>query len=114
LQRVILNHANESSQIESALAKLVQGEWVKFNRPGEALMQVEQISERHAEVIGEALQKWLPAVDIGQKNIFYVLEVLVEAQATSEASLSPQAKEALQRLEGSGKAAKLAKKLLRD
>jgi hypothetical protein len=98
----------------NTLAKLVQGEWVKFNRLGEALMQVVQISERHAEVIGEALQKWLPAVDIGQKNIFYVLEVLVEAQATSEASLSPQAREALQRLEGSGKAAKLAKKLLQE
>lgn len=96
----------------TTVTKLAEGEWVKFNRLGEALMQVVQVSDLHAYVIGDAIQKWIPVIDFAQKNTFQLLEVLVEAQAATGTSMSPAARDALRSIHGSGKAAKLAKRLL--
>jgi hypothetical protein len=98
----------------ATMAKLAEGKWVKFNRLGDALMQVVQISDLHAYIIGDAIQKWIPAMDFTQKNTFQLLEVLVEAQAVAGTNVAPAARDALRSIHGSGKAAKLAKRLLAD
>jgi len=94
------------------LARLCQGEWVKFNRVGDGLMQVVQVSNLHAAIVSETLQACIPHLDLQQKNAFRLLEVLVEAQAVVDLPLEGATRDALRNLKGSGKAAKLAKQLL--
>jgi hypothetical protein len=94
------------------MSRVAAGEWVKYNRLGEALMQALPVSDLHAQVISDALENWLPSVDFGQKNVFHVLECLIESQALAKQPLAPTTKAALEKIEGSGKAAKLAKRLL--
>ncbi len=94
------------------LGRLAEGEWVKFNRIADGLMLAIQVSDLHAAVVAQALEKILPRLDFRQKNAFRLLEVLVEAQAVSARPLSEEAREAVCRIDGSGKAAKLAKRIL--
>ena len=96
----------------AVMSRLSEGEWVKHGRLGDALMAAIQVSELHAAVVSEALQKWLPTLDLGQQNAFRILEVLVEAQAAARQELGEEAREALRRFEGSGKAARIARQLL--
>lgn len=90
---------------------LTEGEWVKLNRLGDALMQVTQTSPLHAFVVSEALQRWLPKLDLQQNNAFRLLEVLVEAQALTSRPLGREARGILGAVTGSGKAVKIAKQL---
>ena len=96
----------------ATITGLAQGEWVKFNRLADALMAVLQASELHATVVAEALQMLLPGLDFRQKNTFRLLEVLVEAQAVARLPLDDDAKAALRKIGGSGKAARIARRLL--
>jgi hypothetical protein len=96
----------------SVMQRIAEGEWVKFNRLGDALMAVIQVSPLHAGVVSDALQKCLPGIDLSQKNVFRVLEVLVEAQALTGRPLGAEARETLRGIGGSGKAAKIAKQLV--
>lgn len=96
----------------ATIARLAEGEWIKLNRLGDALMPVIQHSALHAAVVSEALQTWLPNLDLRQKNAFRLLEVIVEAQAIAARPLSPDAREALGRIDGNGKSAKIARQLL--
>ena len=52
-------------------------------------------------------------LDLQQKNAFRLLEVLVEVQALTRRPLAPASRDALGRVSGSGKAAKIARQLLR-
>jgi len=63
-------------------------------------------------VVSDALERWLPRLDLQQKNAFHVLEVLVEARAVARQPFGEPAREALRKVQGGGKAAKLAKQLL--
>ncbi len=96
----------------STIARLAEGEWIKPNRLGDSLMSVIQVSGLHAAVVSDALQKWLPQLDLSQKNAFRLLEVLVEARALTGRPLGEEARDALRGVEGSGKAAKIARQLL--
>jgi hypothetical protein len=95
----------------ATMVQLAQGEWVKFNRLGEALMLVVPVSPLHAAVVSDALQQCLPRLDLRQRNIFHLLEVMVEAQALTGQKLTSDARAALETFDGSGKAAKIAKHL---
>ena len=95
----------------ATMVQLAQGEWIKFNRLGEALMLVVPVSPLHAAVVSDALQRCLPALDLRQKNIFHLLEVIVEAQASTGQKLTSEARAALGSFDGSGKAAKIARHL---
>ncbi|MDB5674055.1 MAG: hypothetical protein JWM65_1037 [Sphingomonas bacterium] len=97
----------------STIARLAEGEWIKFNRLGDALMPAIQVSSLHAAVISDALQHWLPKLDLQQKNAFRLLEVLVEAQALTGKPLGEDARNVLADISGSGKAARIAKLLVR-
>ncbi|KLI62992.1 DUF6493 family protein [Aurantiacibacter marinus] len=94
------------------MARVSAGEWVKYNRLGESLKQVVQVSPVHANAIGAALLHWLPKFDLGQRNAFHVLEALVEAQAIAPQSLGLEARTAFGQLSGKTKAAKLAQQML--
>ena len=94
------------------MAQLCAGEWVKLARLGEALLQVVQISPLHAFAIGEALQAWLPRLNLAQRTAFSILEVLLEIRARTGRALNPAASAALADLKPKGKAAKLAGQLL--
>jgi hypothetical protein len=102
----------DPSLFASVIARLAEGEWVKFNRLGDALMPALQVSGLHAAVVSQALQLWLPLLDLQQKNAFRLLEVLVEAQALTQRPLSADARDALARIAGGGKSAKIVRQLL--
>ncbi len=92
--------------------RVAAGEWLKLNRMGDSLMTVVRVSSGHAAVIGRAVQAWLPDFDPTQTNGFALFEVLLEVQAVTGAALTPDARAALGRVAGSGKAAKLARQIL--
>jgi len=94
------------------MTRLCEGEWVKYNRLGENLLQVAQVSPAHARAIDAALQAWLPDFDLTQRNGHHVLQVLVETQAISGAPISPSTRTVLTSLTGKTKAASLAKQVL--
>jgi hypothetical protein len=94
------------------MTRLCEGEWVKYNRLGENLLQVAQVSPAHARAIDAALQAWLPDFDLTQRNGHHVLQVLVETQAISGASISLSTRTVLTSLTGKTKAASLAKQVL--
>jgi len=102
----------DPARFASVMARLVEGEWVKLGRLGDALMQAVPVSNLHATVIGDALLQWLPRLDFKQKNSFRLLEVLVETQAIAGRPLDEPARAALKASTGSGKAARLARQLL--
>jgi len=95
----------------ATLAGLAEGEWIKLNRLGDALVQVIPTSPTHAYVISEALQLWLPRLDLQQNNAFRLLEVVLEAKAVTGLPLGQAAQDALAQVTGSGKAAKIARQL---
>ncbi|KEO88642.1 hypothetical protein EH31_16940 [Erythrobacter longus] len=94
------------------IARVSAGGWLKYNRLGESLKQVVQVSPVHASATGAALQEWLPKFDLGQRNAFHVLEALVEAQAIAPHPLSKEVRAALAKLKGKTKTAKLALQIL--
>ena len=110
----IENGCVDIDTLTGTLVKLSEGEWLKLNRLGDNLLQVSQVSILHAWVISDVIQKWLLNVDIKQRYIFRMLEVLREAQFTIRQSLSMQAREKLKEFTGSAKAAKVARELLKD
>jgi hypothetical protein len=95
------------------MARLGEGKWGKLNRLGEGLMQVVQVSTLHAGAVCEAMEAWLPRLDFEERSAVHVLQVLLEAQALTGRPLAPLAAAALREVSGSGKAARLAKNLLR-
>jgi hypothetical protein len=95
------------------MTRLCEGQWVKLSRLSAGLLQVAQVSALHAGVVSEALQVWLPLLDLKQRGVLHVLEVLVEIQAIAQRPLAEPAQAALRSVRGSGKTAKLAKDLLR-
>lgn len=97
----------------STIARLVESGWIKLNRLGDALLPVVQVSPLHAAVVSEALQRWLPKVDLQQKNAFRLLEVLAEAQALTGKPLRKDIRILLTDVRGSGKIAKIVKQLVR-
>lgn len=96
----------------ATMRRLAEGEWLKFNRLGDALMLVAQASGLHALVVSQVLQAWLPTLDLQQKSAFRLLEVLVETQAMTLQPLGMDVRDALSRVAGGGKAARIAKQLL--
>ncbi|MFA5965230.1 MAG: DUF6493 family protein [Sphingomonas sp.] len=102
----------EPELFASMIARLAEGEWIKLNRLGDALMQVVHVSPLHAKVVSDALQLWLPKLDFGANNAFRLLEVIVEAQAIIRLPLADVARDVLSTATGNGKFAKVAKLLV--
>lgn len=100
--------------LTETLVKLSNGEWLKLNRLGDNLLQVSQVSILHAWIISEVIQQWLSKVDIKQRYIFRMLEVLRESQFTIRQPLNLKTKEKLEEFSGSAKAAKVARELLSE
>lgn len=99
-------------QFAGVLANLARGEWLKLNRLGDNLMQVIQTSPLHAWVISDSLQQWLRDTDLKQRNLYRILEVLLEAHAILNRNLDQDVRSRLKTIKGSSKAAETAKKLL--
>jgi hypothetical protein len=99
-------------QFASVLADLASGKWLKLNRLGDNLIQVIQTSPLHAWVISDCLQLWLSDADLKQRNLFRILEVLLEAHAILDRNLDQDVRARLETIKGSSKAAKIAKKLI--
>ena len=97
----------------STITRLAEGEWIKFNRLGDALMPVIQVSPLHAAAISEAFQQLLTKIDLQRKNGFRLLELLIEAQAVTGKPLAEAACRALGDVTGNGKVAKIARQLVR-
>jgi hypothetical protein len=109
----IEGHVFDPRAFVEVMTRLCEGQWVKLNRLSEGLLQVAQVSALHARVVSEALQAWLPLLDLKERGAFHVLEVLVEIRAITQRPLAEPAQAALRSVRGSGKTAKLAKDLLR-
>lgn len=103
-----------SPTLTETLVNLSDGEWLKLNRLGDNLLQVSQVSTLHAWVILDVIQRWLLKVDIKQRYLFRMLEVLREAQFTIRQPLKRQTNEKLKEFTGSAKAAKVARELLKE
>src|SRR6185312_17527743 len=97
----------------TTVTRVAEGEWLKLNRMGESLMTTAQVSYLHAEVIGRAVQKWLPTFDHRQTGGFAILEVLLEVQAVTGEPLQAEAKAHVGTITGSSKVAKIAQQLLK-
>jgi hypothetical protein len=95
------------------MTRLCAGQWAKLNRLAEGLLRVVQVSTLHARVVSEALQAWLPLLDLKERGALHMVKVLVEIQAITQQPLAEPAQAALRSVRGSGKIAKLAKDLLR-
>ena len=108
----------ESGQFDAklfaaTLADLSEGGWLKLNRLGDNLMQVIQTSPLHAWVVSRCIQLWLAGTDLKQRNLFRIVEVLLEAQSQTGQPLDEDLRARLRGLKGSSKIAKLAAKLLK-
>lgn len=101
----------EPEQFPSTMARLAEGEWIKLNRLGDALMQVVPVSPLHARLVSDALQLWLPKFDFGVNHAFRLLEILGEALAITGQSLADETRDLLSKVKGNGKLAKIAKRL---
>lgn len=99
-------------QFAGVLTDLARGEWLKLNRLGDNLMQVIQTSPLHAWVISDCLQQWLIDTDLKQRNLYRILEVLLEAHAILGRNLDQNVRARLETIKGSSKAAKTASNLL--
>ncbi len=101
-----------TAMLANTLARLTNGGWLKLNRLGDSLLQVAQTSPLHAYAVSETLQSWVTLVDLKQRNMYRILEVMLEVQMALNAPLSSPAKELLKLLGGSSKAAKIAKRMV--
>lgn len=110
----IENGCVDISLLSETLVKLSDGEWLKLNRLGDNLLQVSQVSILHSWVVSDVIQKWLLKVDIKQRYLFRMLEVLREAQFTVRQPLNLKTMEKLKEFKGSAKAAKVARELLKE
>ena len=108
------NGCLDVSTLAETLIKLSDSGWLKLNRLGDNLQQVSQVSILHAWVISDLIQRWLLKVDIKQRYIFRMLEVLREAQSTVQQPLKPETMVRLKEFTGSAKAAKIARELAED
>ncbi len=108
------NGCTDIELLSETLVRLSNGEWLKLNRLGDNLLQVSQVSLLHAWVISELIQRWLLGVDIKQRYLFRMLEVLREAQFTIRLPLHLKTNEILKKFSGSTKAAKVARELLKE
>lgn len=93
------------------LARVAEPGWIKLNRLADALMQIAQASPLHAAVVDETLQHALPRLDLGQTNAHRLLETLAETRALTGRPITAPVREALSKVAGSGKAARLARQL---
>ena len=109
----IENGCLDIDRLSETLVKLSDGGWLKLNRLGDNLLQVSQVSLLHAWVISEVIQHWLHRVNIKQRYLFRMLEVLKETQFAISQPLSLNTNEKLKQFSGSAKAAKVAKELLK-
>jgi hypothetical protein len=96
----------------STIARLAEGEWIKFNRLADALTPIIQVSQRHASVLSDALQLMLTRIDLQRKNGFRLAELLLEAQAVTGRPLADATRHVLAAIGGSGKIAKIARQLV--
>ncbi len=103
----------DPEQFGEVMGKLLAGGWVKLNRLGAILTQVTRTSPGHALAVGQGLQVALPEFDLNQRNSHHVLEALVETQAIAPLPLADAVAARLESVEGKGKAAKLARQLLK-
>ena len=103
----------DAKLFSATLADLSEGGWLKLNRLGDNLMQVIQASPLHAWVVSRSIQAWLAGVDLKQRNLFRIVEVLLEAQSQTGQPLDDDLRDRLRGLKGSSKIAKLAAKLLK-
>ena len=94
------------------LSHLSNGGWLKLNRLGDNLMQISQVSTLHAWFVSNSIQRWLQSVDIKQRSMFRMLEVLLESQSVIKQPLSDDTIKVLKEIKGSSKASKLSSKLL--
>src|SRR5579872_725391 len=104
----------EPELFASTLADLAEGEWVKWGRLADSLTPVRQVSQVHAAAVHQALEALLAKLDLQQKNIFRLMEVLVEARAVTGRPLAKNVQDRLSRVRGGGRSAALAKRLLLD
>lgn len=102
----------DPARFAAVMTSLAEGGWLKFNRLGDGMALAVAVSPRHAAVVSEALQRWLPTLDLQQSGAFRILEVLAEAQAITGAPIDAGSKAALRKVTGAGKAVQLARVLL--
>lgn len=103
----------DPDQFGEVMGKLLAGGWVKLNRLGAVLTQVARTSPDHALAVGLGLQDALSEFDLSQRNSHHLLEALVEVQAVVPRPLTDSVTKRLEAVQGKGKAAKLAKQLLK-
>ena len=98
--------------LAAALLDLAHGGWVKWNRVGDALREVARTSRLAERVVAEILD---PVIASWSESLprdgHHLLALQLELLTSLGHALSPAARQVLEGVKGSGKAAKLAKQL---
>lgn len=97
----------------SILERLSRTDWVKLNRPGPAMLQVAQVSPLHAYIIADVLSKWLPKLETKRRALGDLLDVSLQSMALANSGVRPVFRVYLESFNGSSKAAKVAKSILK-
>jgi hypothetical protein len=101
---------NEDHIINS-LDQLIKAEFVVFNRLADSFNQIHPVSQLHAYCISQIIQGLICRMNLKLRNLFKLLEVLLEIQIELNCSLSDDCVSVLSSITGSNKLAKTAKKL---
>lgn len=101
----------DALRLGATLVHVASGGWMKLNRLTDALREVVRTSVLAERVVGEILDRLIASWESLPRDGHHVLSLQVELLASLEHELSPQAREVLSGVKGSGKAVKLAKQL---
>jgi hypothetical protein len=96
----------------NALVQLIEGKDTKFNRIADAFKQITPISSLHAYSVSQILQQVLCTVDLKLRNLFHIIELLLEIHIELQIPLTQECYSKLTTITGSSKMAKAAKRLI--
>ncbi len=99
--------------LAETLVRLAAGGWIKLNRLSEALAQVAEISPVHEHLVAGVLEPLVAAWDKVPRGAHHVHELLLEVMALQGRAPGEAARQALVRVRGGGKTARLARELLK-
>jgi hypothetical protein len=94
----------------NALAEVVQGGWVKFNRISELMAEVARVSPQHAYLVASVLDDLLCRIDVPANDVAKLIEPLNECCVQLGRSISDSLKQSLAQIK-SGKGRAIAKAL---
>lgn len=111
IEAVELSKLNES-YAANALIQLINGKDTKLKRIADVFKQITPVSTLHAYSICQIIQQVLCAIDLKQRNLFHLTEILLETLIELQIPLSQSCHSELTQIKGNSKIAKVTKRLI--